>query len=397
MFDDYDILISFLYYYELTFISLNIAFHFMDKMDLKPKFAQKIFEGEGGEYHSWSSKDFPLLPENKIGGGVLLLNPRGFALPHYADCSKIGFVLQGNDGVVGMVFPKATKEVVVKLKEGDIIPVPLGSLSWWFNQGDNNSNLKIVFLGKTNDAHIPGEFTYFLQTGRLGVLAGFSNDFISQAFGLTSDETDTMANSQDGSLIITVPKDKTLPKPHHGNGDPITKEMVHNIDSSFPHGLRVEKESTGAWTTLTQAEFPFLEKVGLSTSLIELGANTMSSPIYTTDSSAKMIYVVSGSGRVQIVGINGKRVLDAEVEAGHLVVVPRFFVVAAIAGEQGLVCLSVITSSLPILEDIASNQSSFAALSEEVLQVSLNVKADFAELVKSKIRKSSLILASKHN
>ncbi|KAM6546607.1 hypothetical protein CsatB_027343 [Cannabis sativa] len=362
----------------------------MDKMDFKPRFAQKIFEGEGGEYQSWSSKDFPLLPENQVGGGVLLLNPRGFALPHYADCSKIGFVLQGNDGIVGMVFPKAKNEVVVKLKEGDIIPVPLGSLSWWFNTGENNSNLKIIFLGKTNHSHIPGEFTYFLQTGHQGVLSGFSNHFISQAFGLTQDEAHIMANSQDGSLLIKIPEHQTLPKPNNNND---IYQMVHNIDVAFPHGLRVEKE-IGGWTTLTQNEFPFLEKVGLSVSLIELGANAMSSPIYTTDSSAKMIYVVGGNGCVEIVGINGERVLESEVEAGHLVVVPRFFVVAAIAGGQGLVCLSVMTNSLPILEDIASNESSFAALSKEVLQVSLNVKPEFAQVIKSKITKSSLILSS---
>ena len=62
-----------------------------------------------------------------------------------------------------MVFPNTKKEVVVKLREGDIIPVPLGALSWWLNQG--NSELEIVFLGNTTDAHIPGEFTYFLQAG----------------------------------------------------------------------------------------------------------------------------------------------------------------------------------------------------------------------------------------
>ena len=65
------------------------------ELDLKPRSTQKIFEGEGGEYHSWSSKDFPLLSDSKVGGGRLVLQSRGFALPHYADCSKIGYVLRG--------------------------------------------------------------------------------------------------------------------------------------------------------------------------------------------------------------------------------------------------------------------------------------------------------------
>ena len=65
------------------------------EFDLKPRFGKKIFEGEGGEYYNWLGSDFQLLRESKVGGGRLVLQPRGFALPHYADSSKIGYVLQG--------------------------------------------------------------------------------------------------------------------------------------------------------------------------------------------------------------------------------------------------------------------------------------------------------------
>jgi hypothetical protein len=63
--------------------------------DLSPRLAQQLFDGEAGSYHSWSSTEFPLLAEEKVGAGRLVLQPRGFALPHYADSSKIGYVLQG--------------------------------------------------------------------------------------------------------------------------------------------------------------------------------------------------------------------------------------------------------------------------------------------------------------
>lgn len=65
------------------------------ELNLSPKFAQKIFEGEGGTYHSWSSSEYELLKQAKVGGGRFLLHPRGFAFPHYADCDKIGYVLEG--------------------------------------------------------------------------------------------------------------------------------------------------------------------------------------------------------------------------------------------------------------------------------------------------------------
>ena len=56
-------------------------------LNLAPKFAQKIFEGEGGTYYRWSSAEYELLKEAKVGGGRLVLQPRGFALPYYADIS----------------------------------------------------------------------------------------------------------------------------------------------------------------------------------------------------------------------------------------------------------------------------------------------------------------------
>ena len=92
------------------------------------------------------------------------------------------------------------------------------------------------------------------------------------------------------------------------------KRSAYNLEPLQLPSLVVEAQ-------VTQTKFPFLGKVGLSASHVELGANSMSSPIYTTDSTVQIIYVVKGSGQIQIVGINGKRVLDTQVKVGHLVVV----------------------------------------------------------------------------
>ncbi|KAH7518773.1 hypothetical protein FEM48_Zijuj09G0206600 [Ziziphus jujuba var. spinosa] len=356
----------------------------MMEMDLNPRVAsQMIFEGDGGSYHGWSSKEFPLLAQAKLGAGRLVLQPNGFALPHYSDSSKVGYVLQGCGGVVGMVFPNTSKEVVLKLKKGDVIPVPLGSLSWWFNNGD--SELVVVFLGQTTKAYIPGEFTYFLLTGGLGILGGFSTEFTSKAFDLDKDEANELVKSQSGVLIIKLKRSKAnMPKPQENK----TKELVYNIDSAEADDC-VKKG--GIVTTLNKTKFPFIGEVGLAANHVKLHANAMSSPTYTTDSSVRVIYVVNGGGRIQIVGLMGKRVLDAEVKAGQLVVVPAFFAVAKLAGDEGMECISIITNAEPVLEDLAGEESVLAALSPEVLQASLNISAVREKHLISKIRKNSII------
>ncbi|KAJ4717112.1 Glutelin type-A 2 [Melia azedarach] len=323
-------------------------------MDFTPKFAKQLFEGEGGSYHSWSATEFPLLAEAKIGAGFLVLRPGGFALPHYADSSKIGYVLQGEQGSVGLVLPNSktnsNQEIVLCLQTGDVIPVPLGSVSWWYNHG--NSDVIIVFLGETSNAYVPGEFTYFFLTGALGMLGGFSTEFIGKAFNYSCKKPDWC--------------------------------------------LACQVERACIATSLTGTNFPFLEEAGLSCSLVKLEPNAVHSPQYTTVNMVQVFYVVKGSGKVQIVGLNSKLVLDTNVVAGQLLVVPRFFVAAIVADGEGIECFSIKTSTGSAIGELTSKESVFNVISPSVLQFSLNVKTEFVKFFKKKIGKSEILIPPKN-
>uniref|UniRef100_A0A5B7A946 Putative glutelin type-A 3 n=1 Tax=Davidia involucrata TaxID=16924 RepID=A0A5B7A946_DAVIN len=173
-------------------------------LNLSPQVAdEKVFDGEGGSYYSWSTSKSPVLRETKVGAERITLQPWGFALPHYSDCSKIGYVIQGAC-MVGMVSPNSSEEKTLMIKKGDAIPVPVGAVSWWFNGGD--SDVVIVFLGETLNAYIPASFTYFLMTGTLGMLGGFSTEFISRACNLSENEAIKLVKSQTGALIVKLSK-----------------------------------------------------------------------------------------------------------------------------------------------------------------------------------------------
>lgn len=264
-----------------------------------------------------------------------------------------------------MVYPHTSEEVVLKIKKGDVIPVPLGTVSWWFNNGDSSDDLVILFLGETTKAYTPGLFTYFFIAGTQSLVGGFSTDFISKSFNISKDEADEVTKNQTGVLLVKLEQGNTLPKPNAL----ISHKLVHPLTVS---------------ATLTEKEFPFLNQAGLSANLVKLEPDAISSPIYTTDSTVQLIYVVRGGGRVQIAGINGQRVLDAEVTVGHLIVVPRFLMVAKLAGEEGLDCFSVITSSRAVLQDLIGKKSVLGALSPEVLQTSLNISPQLQTLLQSK-------------
>lgn len=249
--------------------------------------------------------------------------------------SQLCDIRAGSDGVVGMVLPDSEEEVVVKLKQGDVLPVPIGSVSWWFNNGD--SDLTIVFLGETSKALIPGQFTYFLLTGALGVIGGFSTELTSKVYNLDKDEVQKLTKTQAGVLIVKLDKDQSLPKPQIH----ITKKLVYNIDAACAENV---VENAGLVKTLTEKEFPFVGEVGLSVIGVKLEPGAVKAPSYST-TAIQLIYIARGSGKIEMVDFNGKPALDTQVKAGDLFVVPQFFLVAKIAGEEGMESYSITTTT----------------------------------------------------
>ncbi|KAD4179443.1 hypothetical protein E3N88_28034 [Mikania micrantha] len=264
----------------------------MDTKITVVKADQTVFEGDSGGYYAWSNSATPLLTHFKLGAGKLLLHPLGFALPHYADSSKIGLVLQGTI-TVGMVAPNSSEEQVLLIKKGDAVPVLAGWVSWWFNGGDTDAS--IVFLGETTKALVPGQFTYFFVCGVLGLLAGFQPDFVAKTFGLDQKESENLANSQQGALLVKLDDDAPTKFPktsdHHTKG-----KLYATIDD--PTGEIVVKGG-GFISFLTEKKLGLIGGVGLSAKFVKLEGGAVLAPSFVADGSIQICYVGMGSGRVK--------------------------------------------------------------------------------------------------
>ncbi|MFQ6648706.1 hypothetical protein Gotur_021273 [Gossypium turneri] len=337
-------------------------------MDLSPKFPATFVETEDGGYYNWAAADSPVLREAKVAAGKLVLKPRGFALPHYADCSKVGYVLEGKCGVGLTSTASNTKEKMafIGIKKGDVIPIPCASVSCWYNYGD--SDVVIVFLADATNAYIAGEITYFLLTGPLGHLHAFSLESIAKTYQISPQKAQKLTSNQKGLLLIKLNQEQaeTIPKPN----EELLNIYTQNINGSLPD---VEVNNGGNFTTLKPSKFPFLEQVGLNVSRLVLETNATRAPWYASD--PQVVYVVKGSGEVQIVGLQGKLVLNTKVETGQLFVVPKLFMVAISADENGLELISIVTSTRAMMGEMGS-KNSVLNTSPSILQVSLNVSSE---------------------
>ncbi|KAG8063632.1 hypothetical protein GUJ93_ZPchr0003g17533 [Zizania palustris] len=273
-------------------------------MDLSPKLPVKAYSSDGGAYYDCSPADLPMLSAASIGAAKLSLFAGGLALPSYSDSAKVTYVLQGK-GTCGLL-PEATAEKLIPVKEGDVLALPFGVL-----------------------------------TGSTGIFTGFSTDteFVARAWDLPQDAASTLVSTQPGVGIVKI-------KDGHRMTDPSDKDregMKFITDKVNPAPLDVDIKNGGRVVVLNTQNLPLVKEVGLGADLVRIDDHSMCSPGFSCDSAYQVTYIVRGSGRVQVVGIDGTRVLETRAEGGCLFIVPRFFVVSKIADDTGMEWFSIIT------------------------------------------------------
>lgn len=342
-------------------------------INLSPQLAKKVCGGDGGSYYAWSPSELPMLREGNIGAAKLALQKNGFAVPRYSDSSKVAYVLQGN-GVAGIVLPES-EEKVVAIKEGDALALPFGVVTWWYNKED--TELVVLFLGDTSKAHKAGEFTDFFLTGPNGIFTGFSTEFVGRAWDLDENNVKTLVGKQSAKGIVKLDGKISLPQPKEEH----KKGMALNC---LEAPLDVDIKNGGRVVVLNTKNLPLVGEVGLGADLVRIDGKSMCSPGFSCDSALQVTYIVRGSGRVQVVGVDGKRVLETTLKAGDLFIVPRFFVVSKIADNDGMEWFSIITTPNPVFTHMAGSSSVWKALSPTVLQAAFNVDPEVEKLFRSK-------------
>jgi len=238
-----------------------------------------------------------------------------------------------------VVLPEATKEKVIPVKEGDSLALPFGVVTWWQNAhaASSSDDLVVLFLGDTSTGHKRGQFTNFQLTGSTGIFTGFSTEFVARAWDLTQAAAAELVSAQPSAGIIRVKDGHRMPPAR----DEDREGLVLNC---LEAPLDVDIKNGGRVVVLNTRNLPLVEEVGLGADLVRIDAHSMCSPGFSCDSAYQVTYIVRGSGRVQVVGIDGTRVLETRAEGGCLFIVPRFFVVSKIADETGMEWFSIITT-----------------------------------------------------
>ncbi|XP_013604564.1 PREDICTED: legumin A-like [Brassica oleracea var. oleracea] len=321
--------------------------------DLEPQFPEEDFRGEGGSSFSWKMNG------SDVGASKMVLLPRGFPQPVFSNGPKMAFVLQGT-GTAGIVVPKGNgvlNERVVRISEADVIAVPSGVVTWWFND-NSDTHLAIVFLGQQR-------LVNFYLAGPRGVFKGFSAEVVCTSLQLGEAVAALLDSQTTHGGIVKLGPELNMPQPNIINRDGL-------VFNSFTAVLG-EGDSSGDAFFLNSTNLPLLNEVGWGASIIQLGSGCIYPPTYACATKFQIILVFSGSGNVEVVGPNGDSIINAAVEKGHLFIVPDTSVLSATAGHIGLSWLSIFNSPTPRFLTLAGRGSVLKSLSQAVVQAAFNV------------------------
>uniref|UniRef100_A0A0D9XGG7 Cupin type-1 domain-containing protein n=1 Tax=Leersia perrieri TaxID=77586 RepID=A0A0D9XGG7_9ORYZ len=328
-----------------------------------------LVENDAGSYLAWSGKE---VAGEKLGCGVLVLKPLGFALPHYADSGKFGYVLGGSAVVGVLTVGVHAEEKVARLVSGDVIAVRAGEVSWWYNDAEEDGDdVTIVFMGDTSGAVSPGDITYFLLAGTNSVLGSLDAALLAAAASSSTspEQANGAFRSQPATLLTRLRRGVVVVRPREHDR----------------HGLVVNAGAAGASgetrTVITAAQLPALGEIGISVGITRVDeAGGVVGPWVVRDGASQAVYVARGSGRIQVAGAGGATTLvDEDVAAGGMIVVPRYAVALVGAGAGGMELVSLIKSPRAEVEHFTGKGSVLGGLSPEIVEAALNVSTELVE------------------
>lgn len=158
-----------------------------------------------------------------------------------------------------------------------------------------------------------------------------------------------------------------------------TMRLRENLIS--PERADIYTARGGSISTVNRFNLPILRFLQLSAGRASLRPNAMIAPRWTINAHSIM-YVTSGSGRLQVVGNSKRAVYDGEIRQGQIFVIPQNFVHMKQAGPQGLEWFAAKTHDNAKTSPLVGKTSVIRAMPIDVLMNSYQLSRDEAESIK---------------
>ncbi|KAL9252578.1 13S globulin seed storage protein 3-like protein [Drosera capensis] len=308
-------------------------------------------------------------------------------------------------------------ENIRHFREGDIVALPAGVTKWVYNDGDS-CVIAVTLYDTSSFQNQLDERNFYLAGSRQlvedarrerregwieesrNIFGGFDQELLAEALGLNVETVNQLQGLNDNrGNIVSVDRSLRILTPEYQEEEEIRREVIrrerrydngleetfcnirlrHNIDAASKPDIY--NPQGGRTTKVTSNKFPILGHLQLSVERVVLYKNGIFAPHWTINAHT-ILYVTRGRGRVQVVGDNGRLVLNQEVQEGQLLVIPQNFVMTEKESEEGLEWVAFKTSDNAINTPLAGQASVIRSLPAEVFANSYLISRETARQLK---------------
>ncbi|OWM81493.1 11S globulin seed storage protein 2-like [Punica granatum] len=410
-------------------------------------------ESEGGVTELWDEEE-----DQFQCAGVApirtVLRPNTISVPQFISAPHLIFIEQG-EGILGITFPGCPEtfhsgrsagrsirgrqqrweegeygrgetpdlhQKVHRIRRGDIIAIPEGTVHWCHNDGNeelvavsvadlnNQANqldqrLRAFFLagGQGRQSQQPGQRgeRFNIQN----IFQPFDDELLAEAYNIPTEIARNLKRDDNRGIILNVQERMRVMVPDEQQEEEYYEEegrrrfhprRGYGSDNGFEetfctmrvkHNTETRREAdvysrqAGRVNIVNMHKLPILQWIDMSA---ERG-NLLPNALYTLHWSMtdhRIVYVTGGDAHVQIVDQNGRNVFDEQVSQGSMFVIPQFFASVTRAGSSGFEWITFKTSSQPMKSPLAGYTSVFRALPIQVITNAYQVSNREAQQLK---------------
>ncbi|KAK4361527.1 hypothetical protein RND71_020479 [Anisodus tanguticus] len=321
---------------------------------------------------------------------------------------------------------------VRQFRQGDVLALPAGLTLWFYNNGQERL-VTVALLDTSNPTNqLDQQFRHFFLAGNPNpreqsgsryeeeikgrreqeqgeqpqrrqsgnLFGGFEQDLLADVFNVDRELVRNLQGREDqrGRIVRAERFDVLSPefeereeeqshrpsreregrRGSHPNGleeTICTMRLRENLGR--PSRADVYTPRGGRISTLNSHKLPILNFLQLSAER----ANAVMAPHWNMNAHS-ILYILRGTGRIQVVGDTGNSVFNDEVREGQMLVVPQNFAVVKRAGNQGLEYIAFKTNDQAMTSPLAGRLSAIRAMPEEVLMNSYQISRQDAKSLK---------------
>ncbi|OIT39918.1 PREDICTED: legumin B-like [Nicotiana attenuata] len=318
-----------------------------------------------------------------------------------------------------------------RFRAGDVLALPAGVTFWMYNDAEepivtvslldtsNHANqldltfrsfflagnpqrgVKQQFVGRQQETTMQERRSEQETTPKGGnIFNGFDTEILSEAFNVDVETIRKLQgqNEERGVIVRAEELRLNLPEeseqeerreqqqreggrwPLNGLEETVcTMKLRENI--GHPSRSDVYNPRGGRVSTVNSLTLPILNFLQLSAERGTLYRNAILAPHWNMNAHS-IIYIIRGSGRIQVVGNAGRSVFDDEVRENQLLIVPQNFAIVKRAGNEGLDYIAFKTNDNAMVNPLAGRLSALRAMPEEVLMNSYQISRQEARSLK---------------